>query len=74
MGKGVGLGYRGIFVHLGINFNPEVSFESVIYRWKALSGLFLLIILKTWFDTKNVVENFSEMQGADFVEIAASEV
>ena len=31
-------------------------------------------LLGTWFDTENSVENFSERQGDDFVEIAASEV
>ena len=45
--KGEGIGYRGHLLHLGINFNPEVSFESVIYRWKALSELFLMDILRT---------------------------
>ena len=45
MGKGEGLGYRGLLIHLSINFNPEVSFESVVYRWKALSGLFLMDLL-----------------------------
>ena len=31
-------------------------------------------ILRTWFETENAVENFSERQGDDFVEIAASEM
>ena len=71
---GIIWGYRGLLLHLGINFNPEVSFKSVIYRWKALSRIFLLNILRTLFDTKNAMENLSEGQGGDFVEIAASEM
>ena len=40
MGNRGGLANRGLLLHLSINLNPEVSFESVVYRWKALSGLF----------------------------------
>ena len=46
MGKGEGLGYRGPFFHLGIGFNPRVSFESIIYRWKAIFWLFLMDTLR----------------------------
>ena len=45
--KGFFKGIRDFSLHLGINFNPEVSFESVIYCWKALSGLFLLDLFRT---------------------------
>ena len=61
------------FIHLGISFNPGVSFESIIYRWKAISGLLLMDILRTWFYIENVVGNTFEKQGGGFVEIAASE-
>ena len=39
------MGIQGLLLHLSINFNPKVSFESVVYRWKALSGLFLMDFL-----------------------------
>ena len=45
--KGLFKGMGDFLLHLGINFNPEVSFESVIYCWKILSNLFLLDILRT---------------------------
>ena len=41
--------FKGIgdLLHLGINFNPEVNFESAICRWKALSRIFLMNLLRT---------------------------
>ena len=60
MGNRGGLGNRRLLLHLGIEFNPEVSFESVVYHWKSLSGLFLMDLLGGLFGAKNAAEKLSE--------------
>ena len=71
---GGSLGNRGLLLHLSIKLTPEVGFESVVYRWKALFGLFLLNLPWRWSGAKYVVGNFSERQGHCFVDITASEL